>query len=170
MADWKDEARNRVARRVFLAAEKLCDEPMDTNELVGLLRAAGLEIERLVPPGWKCFHCGETFTEEPQALAHFGHAEGHQPGCVEKLTAPEKNLVLALRKVCDEFHRLQIQVSEEITNDTYFYSRLRASLASMPKFKTCISLHDVFMLFDSMEGRALAAEERLQRLDQAPER
>lgn len=119
---------------------------------------------------WRCFHCEDVFTDPVAAAAHFGTGEQHQAGCIEKLSAPEKNLVLALRKVCDEFHALQFRVSEEITNDEYFYGRLRRSLATIPKFKDCISLHDVFNLFDSLEGRVLAAEERLARLQGSNER
>lgn len=113
---------------------------------------------------WRCFHCDEVFTNAEAAAKHFGVAQDHRPGCVEKLTAPEKNLVLALRGICDEFRRLQNQVLEEITNDVYFYGRLRQSLATMKPFEKCISLHDVFMLFDSLEGRALAAEAERDRL------
>jgi hypothetical protein len=108
--------------------------------------------------GWTCFHCDETFTDRHAAAIHFGDDIDHRAGCIEKLNAPERNLLLALRKVCDEFHRLQMQVSEEITNDSYFYSRLRRSLQSMKPFKDCCSLHEVFMLFDSLEGRVQAAE------------
>jgi hypothetical protein len=114
---------------------------------------------------WRCFHCDEVFTTAQMAAIHFGDDIDHRPGCIEKLNAPEKNLVLALRKICDEFRRLQMQVSEEITNDVYFYSRLRSSLATIKPFANCISLHDVFMLFDSLEGRVLAAEADRARLD-----
>jgi hypothetical protein len=113
--------------------------------------------------GWRCFHCDEVFTDQQAAAIHFGDNIDHRPGCVERLNAPENNLVLALRKVCDEFHRLQLEVAEEITNDNYFYGRLRQSLATIKPFAKCISLHDVFMVFDSMEGRTLAAEARLAR-------
>lgn len=119
---------------------------------------------------WRCFHCDEVFTDESLAAEHFGGFGlnfEERAGCVEKLLAPDKNLVLALRKVCDEFHRLQFQVSEEITNDVYFYGRLRTSLAQIKPFAKCVSLHEVFMVFDSMEGRALAAEERLAALEGA---
>ena len=36
---------------------------------------------------WTCFHCNETFTEEPAARAHFGPHEGYLPGCIERLPA-----------------------------------------------------------------------------------
>lgn len=108
---------------------------------------------------WRCFHCDEVFTNEADAGVHFGAAPDGRAGCLEKVSAPEQNLLLALRLVIEEFRRLQLQVSEEITNDAYFYGRLRSSLALIKPFKDCISLHEVANLFDSLEGRVLAAED-----------
>ena len=30
---------------------------------------------------WRCFHCGELFTERAQAALHFGTHEYHAPAC-----------------------------------------------------------------------------------------
>lgn len=30
---------------------------------------------------WRCFHCGESFTDSQEAALHFGTREHHQPAC-----------------------------------------------------------------------------------------
>jgi hypothetical protein len=66
--------------------------------------------------GWTCFHCGETFppTAEGQVNAkrHFGFDIYATPGCIEKLTAPERNLLLRIRALEDQLARYQSEDSD----------------------------------------------------------
>lgn len=116
-----------------------------------------------VPPhGWTCFHCNEVFTTRETALEHFGPMPISDPLCIDLIKREDfRGVVMELRKLKTELETLRREVADEITCDKYFYSRLRSSLQTITPFKDCISLHDVFNLYDSMEGRALAAENLL---------
>jgi len=48
------------------------------------------------PVAWRCFHCGETFTDEACARLHFGRDERSEAACVIKAGA-EGSLLKALR-------------------------------------------------------------------------
>jgi hypothetical protein len=44
---------------------------------------------------WRCFQCGEAFTDEAAARDHF--SDGHErPGCVDTLRSDEKARLKAL--------------------------------------------------------------------------
>jgi hypothetical protein len=51
-------------------------------------------MTRTVPmrPGWTCFHCGETFTNEEAARAHFGQTACDTAACI--IAAHDGGLVL----------------------------------------------------------------------------
>lgn len=54
--------------------------------------------------GWSCYHCGETFKDEPSAELHFGRHEGDQVAC---LTKAEKPLLDIIRDQQDEIDELR---------------------------------------------------------------
>jgi hypothetical protein len=116
--------------------------------------------------GWTCFHCGETFTTPGAARDHFGATPEETPGCVLKVEhGGERGLLLELRKTQQELTRLR----DEISDESLFYREYYAKLASdIPltgaAFRMCSTLRDVFNVYDSMEGRAIAAEEQLAQL------
>lgn len=66
--------------------------------------------------GWTCFHCGETFppTAEGQidAKRHFGFDIYATPGCVEKVTAPERRLLLQVRALQEQLARYREEDSD----------------------------------------------------------
>lgn len=69
----------------------------ETELLAAQTRAAVAERERDEAQScWKCFHCGEVFTDESCAKTHFGRDEQSQSACVIKAGA-EGSLVQALR-------------------------------------------------------------------------
>jgi hypothetical protein len=113
--------------------------------------------------GWTCFHCGETFAPtldgQRRAQVHFGATPDENPGCIEKLNAEERSLLRRLRAAQVENNRLRIDAEDEFGQR--YYSRLASDIrATAGVFRDCQTLRDVFNLYDSMEGRALAAEER----------
>lgn len=114
--------------------------------------------------GWTCFHCGEHFPGNMEgayrARIHFGATINTLPGCLEKLTAPERSLLRQLRAAQHDNERLRAEAEDEFGQR--YYARVSADIkATAAVFKDCSSLRDLFNLYDSMEGRALAAEERL---------
>lgn len=108
--------------------------------------------------GWCCFHCGETFTIQSAARAHFGATPEATPGCILKIEAGEGGLLRKLRVVLDENARLHADIHDETTFYREYYAKLAADLQGFKPFKNCRSLQDVFNVYDFMEGRALAAE------------
>lgn len=103
---------------------------------------------------WRCFHCDEVFTDEANARLHFGSFIDSEPGCSALVVAQ-------LRDHEEEVRRLRSDIEAEATSSEAFYSRLRLLLKSYRPFRACSNLQDVFNIYDSMEGRALAAEQRL---------
>lgn len=112
--------------------------------------------------GWTCWHCGETFKTVRTARDHFGGSIDAEPGCMIRVQAgEERGLLMALRAVEAENARLRNDIEGEVSSTLDFHIRLEAHLNSYPPFRGCRSVKEVFDLYDSMEGRALAAEERL---------
>lgn len=119
-------------------------------------------------PTWTCFHCDETFTNQGSARDHFGGDQDSIPGCVIKVQlGDERGLQMALRKAEKEVSRLRNDIENESTSMSVFYSRLKAYLRSYAPFRDCRDIREVFNIYDSMEGRALAAEERLENVKKA---
>lgn len=113
--------------------------------------------------GWVCFHCGERFTTYGGARDHFGADPSKDPACRIKI-GEERGLVMALRKAEDEIDDLRRRLGSaqgELESAEHRVSSLILDIHSYKAFKGCNSIRDVFNLYDSMEGRALAAEERL---------
>jgi hypothetical protein len=98
---------------------------------------------------WTCFHCDETFTTAEEAAEHFGDSPEEKPAC---LLGPErKALLTALRKSEGRARRLahENEVLEYQVGSVEFAWR---------RFGGARSEHEAFCAYDSMEGRALAAE------------
>ncbi len=111
---------------------------------------------------WRCFHCNEVFTTEQDARSHFGFSEFHKPSCCMKMEAGDKGLAAQLREALDDASRLRDEISDESAFEKQYHARLESDIKYLAKqFRECRTLRDVFNVYDSMEGRALAAEERL---------
>lgn len=113
--------------------------------------------------GWVCFHCGERFRTEGAARDHFGGEPGELAGCQIK-AGEERGLLIELRKA-QERVKLWINRAQAAENTIERLecqnSSLTTAMQSYKPFRECRSIRDVFNVYDSMEGRALAAEERL---------
>lgn len=118
------------------------------------------------PGGWVCFHCGEKLTTVGAAQDHFGAKPQALAGCQIK-AGEERGLLMALRKTeasRDEWMDLCTQARMEVERLECQVESLTSAMQSYKPFRNCKSIADVFFLFDSMEGRALAAEARLKEL------
>ena len=114
---------------------------------------------------WRCFHCDFITTDYSEALAHFGDrddAEEFKPLCNWWTNMPESERVETLQDALkqlnaerDENERLRVKVE----GLEYQVDSQESVIRSYKPFRNCRSIHDVFCLYDSMEGRALAAEE-----------
>lgn len=120
-------------------------------------------IDRLNPK-WLCFHCGFQTDKEAEAQAHFGDFEEAVSVCLDwdKLNADGKvaeyqNTLAELnasREYSDDLRR-------ENENLEYRIGSQESEIKAHKPFRNCRSINDIFNVYDSMEGRALAAEERL---------
>jgi hypothetical protein len=107
--------------------------------------------------GWTCFHCGETFSiaecgslaaAERAAREHFGPDPRWSPECVELLKTRPRKLYRRLRLAQTRLADLEGREEE--------LDHLRS---------VALDVHDLRCQVDSLEGRALAAEERAARLE-----
>lgn len=116
-------------------------------------------------PVWLCFHCGFETADHNEAAAHFGDcddAEECTPLCKwwqrmgeDERKATLQDLILELNETRDEVSRQRVEIEG-----------LECRVASATdaigsRFKGCRSIQEIFNLYDSLEGRALVAEERL---------
>jgi len=67
-----------------------------------LRRAAAEPVQ-----SWRCFHCGDVFTNVEHARAHFGIDEFQEPGCVAVLRHGESHLLARLVDLQRELMRYQ---------------------------------------------------------------
>lgn len=118
---------------------------------------------------WRCFQCDFITSDPEEAAAHFGDrddGEEFKPICkwwarmndTERLETMQDQL-RELNRGAEELIKLRDHVEaleEQLANQ-------ESAIRSYKPFRECRSINDVFNLFDSMEGRALAAEERLKR-------
>lgn len=121
--------------------------------------------------GWVCFHCGERFTTIGNAEDHFGKRPQDMAACRIKL-GEERGLVMELRKAeasRDEWMDQALRGRDEIEHLECRVESLTTAMRSYKPFRECRSINDVFFVFDSMEGRAIAAEERLKAPGWTPE-
>ena len=116
---------------------------------------------------WRCFHCDFITNDPEEAAAHFGDrddAEEFKPICKWWDRMPDdrerletlQDTVRELNKGAEENMRLLTHI-EGLEHQV---ATQESDIRAYKPFKNCRSIYDVFCEFDSMEGRALAAEER----------
>lgn len=111
--------------------------------------------------GWTCFFCGETFTTYGAARDHFGEQPTDLAACQIKV-GEERGLVMELRRAQRaqaewQLRALGAEAGEE--GSIRIAADLRLGMKSYKPFSACWTMQDVFNVYDSMEGRALKAEE-----------
>lgn len=109
---------------------------------------------------WRCFHCDEVFTDERSAREHFGETQGDDAACT--LNCGERELLIRFREVSKEAAELRVRLDQA---EYDCGASVRADIGRT--FKCAHTVQDAFNLYDSMEGRALAAEEEVLRLRSA---
>lgn len=122
------------------------------------------ELVAAIP--WRCFHCDFITMDRAEAAAHFGDSDDASefvPICKwwRSLTEDEKLITLqsTLRDLNSERDANQ-HLSMKIETLEYQVESQEDCMKSYKPFKHCRSIHDIFCLYDSMEGRALAAEQK----------
>jgi hypothetical protein len=118
--------------------------------------------------GWVCYHCGERFTTWGSAEDHFGKNPHDTPACIIK-AGDERGLVMELRKAeqaAEDQLQRALQAEREIETLECRVQALTTNFKQYKPFKNCDSANEAFFVYDSMEGRALAAEERVQQSEQ----
>lgn len=122
---------------------------------------------------WRCFHCDFVTNDPAEAQAHFGDrddAEEFKPLCKwwDRMTADER--IVALKDALKELEAERREVDRQrvaIEGLEYQVNAIPHAIKSYKPFRGCSSIYDVFCVYDSMEGRALAAEERLREAEKA---
>jgi hypothetical protein len=123
---------------------------------------------------WRCFHCDFITRDPEEAKAHFGErddAEEFTPICKWWSEMPEDERKYAFQDLQREVVREQenaeqqlqraLEAEREVENLGCRIESLSTAMKFIKPFAKCDSIRDVFNVYDSMEGRALAAEERL---------
>lgn len=105
---------------------------------------------------WRCFHCDEVFTDLEKAREHFGNTLLTPAHCQDN--DDREQLLRRTRIAVNDAIRMSTQLGQERTENEALASQLSAW---EHRFPGCRTPQDVFNKYDSMEGRALAAEERL---------
>ncbi|MBY0395968.1 MAG: hypothetical protein K2X91_05775, partial [Thermoleophilia bacterium] len=62
-------------------------------------------------PEWRCFHCGEVFTDRRCAALHFGADEGCKPAC--QIKGAEGGLLKALRETEEALFKATCALHDE---------------------------------------------------------
>lgn len=92
------------------------DTPVYTADQLrayGDARASAAVAQAGVPEGWRCFHCGEEFTDRDAAALHFGKHEFQDPACLIDITSFREMEALQLRYLDEDadvhraMHRMQ---------------------------------------------------------------
>lgn len=123
------------------------------------------QAEELVTTRWACFHCGFETADPKKAEAHFGErddAAEFTPLCTwwASMSPEERGETLQ-----DTIRELNAERDENAIFRTriegleYRVEGQLSEIHSFAPFRKCDSIQQIFNVYDSMEGRALAAEE-----------
>ena len=119
---------------------------------------------------WRCFQCDFITSDREEALAHFGDCddgEEFKPICkwwAEMDDGERKRTFQDLQRDFGRGAKENMRLLDKIEGLECNLEALTSVIRGYKPFRKCSSIYDVFCLFDSMEGRALAAEERLAEL------
>lgn len=119
---------------------------------------------------WRCFFCDFITTDRAEAEAHFGDADEAEPLCKWWTSATEDQRLATLQGIQQELNAerdLNARLQTKVEALEYQVESQESVIKSYKPFRGCRSIHDVFCLYDSMEGRALAAEEALKEASNA---
>lgn len=125
----------------------------------------GAKMDPPIPEGgWTCFHCDFNTSDPKEARSHFGDRDDEEPLCCtwKVLNADGKaNEFQAVVGELDAERDENALLRTRIEGLEYQVEGQRADIQSFKPFRECTTIQGIFQVYDSMEGRALAAEERL---------
>ena len=119
---------------------------------------------------WRCFQCDFVTSDPEEALAHFGDrddGEEFKPICKWWAGMDDDERKRTFQDLQRDFARgaeENMRLNDKIEGLECNLEALTIAIRGYKPFRGCSSIYDVFCLYDSMEGRALAAEERLAEL------
>lgn len=81
------------------------------------------QVDRLVSCDkheWRCFHCGELFTNRGDAADHFGVTQDTKPGCMVKVEmGGERGLLMSLRSAETKIARYMAEDDTDVMRAMY---------------------------------------------------
>lgn len=116
---------------------------------------------------WRCFHCGFDSADQSEAQAHFGErddAEEFTPICTWWARLSKEERAQEIQELQRQFTAEQDEngnLRQKIEGLEYRIDGQLCEIHSFKPFRSCDSIHQVFNVYDSMEGRALLAEQQL---------
>lgn len=122
---------------------------------------------------WRCFHCDFITTDPEEAAAHFGDrddAEEFTPICkwwANTSDSDKRQEHQALLRELDGEREHSGKLNMRVEDLEYQVGTHLHSIQSYAPFRKCTSIYEVFCLYDTMEGKALAAAERERELVEA---
>lgn len=114
---------------------------------------------------WRCFFCDFITTDRAEAAAHFGDRDDPQestPLCKWWTSMQDDERVKQLQDTLQQLDAerdANYRLSTKVEALEYQVENQESVIKSYKPFKDCRTIHDIFCLYDSMEGRALAAKE-----------
>jgi hypothetical protein len=115
---------------------------------------------------WRCFYCDFVTADHAEAQAHFGDrddAEEFKPICKWWTSMGVDERLAAFQLTIIELEEARREVDRQrtaIEGLQYQANSIPQQIKSYAPFRGCNSIFDVFCVYDSMEGRAIAAEEK----------
>jgi hypothetical protein len=128
-----------------------------------VIEAVGVELAK---ESWRCFHCGEVFTDKELAQDHFA-IEGVPPMCVDPLTKDEKSRMVVVRKLESELVKWR-EENEKLDQEAGCYHAYQSELGRY--FGTCAGFpvktpHQAFLVYEAVIGAKEAAEKRAEQAE-----
>jgi hypothetical protein len=124
-----------------------------------ILRERAAAVEQARQDWWSCFHCGFETSDRAEGYAHFGDTEEAEALCIKWARLNADGRVSAHQSVLQELNgERQKNGKLRIENEGLQYRIDSVSQEIALRFPGCCTIQEVWCLYDSMEGRALAAE------------
>ena len=170
---WIPDADYRVFQGGTFARDCCAEITAERDTLRAQLAAANERAERAeqsfrgvseavsISGPWACFHCGFITGDEAEAKAHFGDRDDDEPLCltwhdldVDGRASEYQSVLKELGGEREENDALRTKIE----GLEYRVDGQLSNIRSFAPFRKCSGINEVFHVYDSMEGRALAAE------------
>lgn len=112
---------------------------------------------------YRCFHCGFETTDAKEAAGHFGDRDDMAPLCLDWSELDADGRASEYQNVCGSLNSEREEncnLRTKIEGLEYQVEGQRSEIHSFKPFRECDTIQQVFNVYDSMEGRALAAEKQ----------